>query len=88
MHIYDSDEINFLQNGDDWYLESLPKFEFNVIILYFTFTSLSTVGFGDYYPISNEERIAGAIMLLSGVAMFSYLMGQFLEVLKMALQNS
>ena len=52
-----SDENNFLQNGDDWYLESLPNFEFNVIILYFTFTSLYSVGFGDYYPINNEKII-------------------------------
>ena len=40
--------------------------------LYFAMTSLTTVGFGDYYPVTNYERLAGAFVLLSGVATFSY----------------
>ena len=39
-------------------------------------TSLSTVGFGDFYPKSNFERIFGSIILLSGVAIFSYIMSK------------
>ena len=35
--------------------------EKNIIIaLYFAFTSLSTVGFGDYAPVGNIERILGS----------------------------
>lgn len=45
---------------------------------YFLFTTLSTVGFGDYYPKSDVERLAGAFVLLSGVALFSYMMGEIL----------
>ena len=37
-------------------------------------TSLSTVGFGDYYPINNYERIIGSFILLAGVTVFSYIM--------------
>lgn len=50
-------------------------------MVYFAFTTLSTVGFGDYYPISDLERVIGAIMLLAGVAIFSYIMGNFIEIL-------
>jgi len=50
-------------------------------LTYFAFTSLSTVGFGDYAPISNLERAVGAFMLLSGVAIFSYIMGNFIEMI-------
>ena len=39
---------------------------------YFAFTTLSTVGFGDYYPVSDIERFCGAFVLLFGVATFSY----------------
>ena len=52
-----------------------------VILKYFSFTSLSTVGFGDYVPRSNFERLAGALLLLTGVAIFSIIMGQFIDIL-------
>ena len=55
--------------------------EITIILTYFAFTSLSTVGFGDYAPISNLERAVGAFMLLSGVAIFSYIMGNFIEMI-------
>ena len=51
-----------------------------LIVIYFAFTTLSTVGFGDYVPRSDEERIFVAILLLSGVATFSYVMGKFLDI--------
>lgn len=53
-----------------------------IIAMYFSFTSLTTVGFGDYNPRSEFERIFCAIILLFGVAIFSYIMGNFKEVLE------
>ena len=50
-------------------------------ILYFSFTSLSTVGFGDYHPKSDVERIIGAFILLFGVAIFSVVMQNFIDIL-------
>ena len=52
-----------------------------IILVYFSFTSLSTVGFGDYNPKSNLERIVIAFFLLFGVAIFSYIMGIFIDIL-------
>jgi hypothetical protein len=52
-----------------------------LISLYFGFTTLSTVGFGDYAPRGNIERFIGAFILLFGVAIFSYIMGNFIEIL-------
>ena len=48
---------------------------------YFAFTSLSTVGFGDYYPVSETEKIFGAFILMFGVAIFSMVMSNFSEIL-------
>ena len=39
------------------------------------------MGFGDYYPVNDQERIFASILLLSGVATFSYTMGQLNSVL-------
>lgn len=52
-----------------------------IIVVYFAFTTLSTVGFGDYNPKSELERIVTTFILLIGVACFSYIMGQFIEIL-------
>jgi hypothetical protein len=52
-----------------------------IIVVYFAFTTLSTVGFGDFNPKSELERIITTFILLIGVACFSYIMGQFIEIL-------
>ena len=33
------------------------------------------MGLGDYYPVSNFERLFGCVLLLGGVATQSYIMG-------------
>ena len=49
-----------------------------LVSTYFSFTTLSTVGLGDYYPVSDIERFVGSFVLLFGVAIFSYMMGELL----------
>ena len=51
-------------------------------VVYFAFTSLSTVGFGDFHPKSDIERLLCAFILLFGVAIFSYIMGIFITILE------
>ena len=63
---------NFMHNPDDWSFIDLEDFEFMLGMIYFTFTSLSTVGFGDFYPVADEERIFCSFLLLFGVAIFAY----------------
>jgi hypothetical protein len=53
-----------------------------LVAMYFSFTSLSTVGFGDFYPKSDVERLVGAFMIMFGVAIFSMFMGIFIEILE------
>jgi hypothetical protein len=38
---------------------------------------LSTVGYGDMYPISNVEKIVAVFCMMVGVAVFSVIMEQF-----------
>jgi hypothetical protein len=47
-------------------------------MIYYSFTSLTTVGFGDYHPKSDYERIVVMFILMFGVAIFSYIMGNFI----------
>lgn len=49
--------------------------------MYFALTTLSTIGLGDFHPISNTERLFGSFLLLFGVAAFSYIMGDLLMMI-------
>ena len=51
-----------------------------ILVMYFAFTSLSTVGFGDFHPKNSFERLWIALILLFGVATFSYVLGEFLDI--------
>ena len=53
-----------------------------ITMIYYTFTTLATVGFGDYHPCADEEMILAVRVFLSGVSVISYLMGIFSEILK------
>ena len=52
-----------------------------IVSCYYALTTLSTVGYGDYYPVSNNERILAVLIMLGGVAFFSYIMGNFVEII-------
>jgi hypothetical protein len=49
---------------------------------YFAFTTLATVGFGDYYPVSQVERFLFTIVFIGGVSMFSFIMRELQAMLK------
>lgn len=49
--------------------------------MYWAFTTLSTVGFGDYYPSSELEKSMCIPIFLFGVMVFSYVMGSFQQIL-------
>jgi len=73
-------ELTFLKNGSyDFY--SLPVYERVIRCMYFIMTTLTTVGYGDYFPISNVERIYIIFVQLLGVSFYSYIMGNFIEVI-------
>jgi voltage-gated potassium channel Kch len=48
-----------------------------ITMMYFSLTILSTVGYGDYFPISPSEMLLTVIIMLMGVAVFSWIMGEF-----------
>lgn len=60
----------------------MSNYQQGIIGIYFCFTSLTTVGFGDYYPHSDSERLLCAFMLLFGVLMQSYTMGTFINMIE------
>ena len=72
------EENNFI---DTFELKDKTIFEQFVISCYFAITTFSTVGYGDYFPITINEKIFGSIIMLTGVTIFSILMTGFLDVI-------
>lgn len=59
----------------------LTEITFRLITcMYYALTTLSTVGYGDYYPVSIAEKIVGSMVQLLGVSFFSVLMNNFIDV--------
>lgn len=52
-----------------------------IIVCYYALTTLSTVGYGDYFPISINEMILGILFMLVGIVFFSQIMGSFIEII-------
>jgi hypothetical protein len=52
-----------------------------IVVCYFALTTLSTIGYGDYYPISRNEKMVGIIFMLVGIVFFSQIMGSFIEII-------
>jgi len=44
-------------------------------------TTLASVGYGDLHPISNSERLIGSLIFLVGTVAFSFIMGNFIDML-------
>ena len=59
-----------------------------VVMLYFSLTVLSTVGYGDYFPVVEHEMIMTVIIMLMGVAVFSWIMGEVKDVLEKVGQDA
>ena len=68
-------------HGIDGNFDESDHYKIAVSQTYFAFTTLSTVGFGDFHPRSDYERIFASFILLSGVSMFSYIIGCFTEMM-------
>tara|TARA_B110000285_G_C14864649_1_gene486239 strand:+ start:192 stop:497 length:306 start_codon:yes stop_codon:yes gene_type:complete len=66
---------------DNWNIIEESSYRRTLINTYFAFTTLSTIGLGDFYPVSDVERFVGSFVLLFGVAVFSYIMGELLVML-------
>lgn len=80
---YPEDDPNFYNhefaNGHIVDKEGVDKR--SLILLYFSTTTLSTVGFGDFSPINDVERVLTAIIMLIGVNCFSYIRNEICDMI-------
>lgn len=63
-------------------MDQMELWEQTIIVTYYMFTSMSTVGFGDFHPKSDFERLVCTFILIFGVAIFSMIMGNFIAIIE------
>ena len=71
----------FVYNYDNWNLRDETPFRKVLISTYFGFTTLSTIGLGDFYPVSDHERFVAAFLMLFGVLIQSFIMEKLARML-------
>lgn len=72
---------NFIEYFD---LENNSNAHNTILSIYYTFTTLSTVGFGDLHPRSNAERLFTVLVFIFGNAIFSLILGNFIAIIDQA----
>lgn len=73
---------SFMYYEGAWDYRDMGKYHRALTLMYYAFTTLSTVGFGDYYPVNQQEQVVGAFVMLFGVAAFSYCAGELLVMVE------
>ena len=74
-----SRESYFITAND---IDKMSHWEQTVVVTYYMFTTISTVGLGDYHPKSDFERLICTFILVTGVTIFSMIMGNFIEIIE------
>ena len=49
--------------------------------MYFSMTPLAKIGYGDYFPYSNLEKVFTLVILFISIVFFSYVLDHFLELM-------
>ena len=71
---YDSSELVYIP------LRDAPFQDQYVASLYWTITTLSTVGYGDIVPINNQERVLAIFIMVVGATVFGYVVANISTV--------
>jgi len=55
----------------------MDNFHSQWAVMYFSLTTLSTIGFGDFHPISDSEKLLMVVCFIGGVGVFTIMLGNF-----------
>lgn len=96
IFVYDFQTTNFvLQNGELLTTSQNFRTDYSfdkdrwdsdmracIKMMYFALTTLTTIGFGDYHPVSIKEKVMILPIMLLGVSVFTSIIGQLIDVIR------
>jgi hypothetical protein len=91
---YEKEEVSFvisngfMPNKCEYDGLEMPVDEKLIVSMYYMLTTLSTVGFGDFSPVSINEKIVGSIIMILGVTIFSIVMDEFVGIVMSIVADS
>ncbi|CAK9022743.1 unnamed protein product [Durusdinium trenchii] len=62
-----------------WY-DVTDDFKKYVAAIYWVFTTMTTVGYGDFFPMNNWERAFAVVVMIIGATVFGYIVGSVAEM--------
>ena len=74
----DYTEQNMLLRYD---LETLSTFDTYLHSVYYIFTTLTTIGYGDIIPFTNEEKVFAVLVMAFGIGFYSLLIARLTRIL-------
>lgn len=83
-YVNKDDPNEFINGWIYWYGEGYKKSDYPQIYgraFYYVFTTITTVGFGDIVPLSNEENLLSIFIMYLGWLLFSYFSGRLRIIL-------
>lgn len=76
---YNENFVNF--EGFNHVIDELSPMKRTILLTYYSVTTLTTVGFGDFYPVSTFERFCASFMMFCGYITFSLMRGQLFDMI-------
>jgi voltage-gated potassium channel len=83
IDIFNGNQSFYTNNKHNFYYDQFGTNSFQSVtkLCYFAITTLATVGFGDFTPVSTQEKLIWSFVLIFGVIVYSFIMGNFIEIL-------
>lgn len=76
---------SYTMDGTSWVwendLQGLTRWELYITAVYYTITTMTTVGYGDISAVDTNERVLAVVTMLVGVVTFSYATGSLSSIL-------
>jgi len=75
----ENSNVYFMLNPK-WEISPEDGNRMTIVAIYYTLTTLATIGLGDYHPLTSAERLLCAFVLISGITLFSYVLNKLSKI--------